>query len=313
MIMDWYAEIAPLIFCKEFSIEAFTKALESKKPLIPKRLFQYQRGGEWPIKNLRDGVIFLATPNMFNDPYDCAVKYEPHNHRELLRTAAEFVGASLPEGVLAPHIGNPLLELMTKLAAPDADPSSVKQAIEAVLGHQQKAGELALRSLSDRVRASYRVSCFCERLDSLLMWAHYANYHKGFALEYDFSSVLPESFFSRWLWPVIYQDELYDASEMIPPQPSGEQGANVLFGLASALHKAKDWSYEKEWRLVQPDIEPVSGGIAKNAPKPVALYLGAETKQPESEELIGIANARDIPVFRMSLSRTRYEMVPIPI
>ena len=42
--------------------------------------------------------------------------------------------------------------------------------------------------LQKSVDESYRVGCLCSDNKNKLMWSHYGNGHKGFCIEYNFSS-----------------------------------------------------------------------------------------------------------------------------
>ena len=59
------------------------------------------------------------------------------------------------------------------------------------------------------VRKSMRICCFSESIESMLMWTHYANEHKGFAIEYGPNE---KSSIALQLWPVFYRDKLFDLS-----------------------------------------------------------------------------------------------------
>ena len=59
------------------------------------------------------------------------------------------------------------------------------------------------------------VSCFSEVNDSIVIWSHYANNHKGFCLEYDFKSLGFNDIRATSLCPVIYQKEILDVTEYL--------------------------------------------------------------------------------------------------
>ena len=81
----------------------------------------------------------------------------------------------------------------------------------------------------------------------MLMWAHYASYHQGFCVEYDLSNIEPLDYRKRFLFPVTYSDDVFDATEHYKKDMDDENYNNIYLARA-ALVKAKDWQYEKEWR-----------------------------------------------------------------
>ena len=56
------------------------------------------------------------------------------------------------------------------------------------------------------------ISCFSETIESVTMWSHYANYHKGFALEYNLRDTLLNSIPNVGIFPVIYDNKRYDGT-----------------------------------------------------------------------------------------------------
>jgi len=87
--------------------------------------------------------------------------------------------------------------------------------------------------------------------DNILMWAHYGENHTGAILE--FSCI--EKFDSAWgaTKPVIYRENmpvLADEHKLVKLlSGEGTSATPELFDEAVFV-KAKDWQYEREWRLV---------------------------------------------------------------
>ena len=54
----------------------------------------------------------------------------------------------------------------------------------------------------EMLRKSFGIACFSETYDSLLMWSHYADYHRGICLEYSYEEIKKLVPFC----PVVYTD-----------------------------------------------------------------------------------------------------------
>lgn len=145
------------------------------------------------------------------------------------------------------------------------------------------------------IRRSMRVCCFSETVESMLMWTHYANEHKGFAVEY---APNQKSSIALQLWPVFYREKLFDIRKYF------SQVSSNLIPLLPSLHKAVDWQYEKEWRLVIPGAD----GDSLSMPRPKAIYLGSNCCAKVVEELTAIASDRKIKLYRMSHSPYEFKM-----
>lgn len=108
---------------------------------------------------------------------------------------------------------------------------------------------LSRPQLIERVRQSMQttarqvgVLCYSEINNSVLMWGHYADCHRGICLEYDPHCVAVEP--SNMLYKVRYQDERPIVARFLEREDSGE--------LAKALTtKARYWEYEQEWRAIE--------------------------------------------------------------
>ena len=160
-----------------------------------------------------------------------------------------------------------------------------------------------------------RVTCLSERMDSPLMWSHYANKHYGFCLEYDFTHTITSArdlnVAKIMLLPVIYSkkrpllsNSVFSAQNLVKyvktkkmPMVAME---NIIYGL---LFKSPDWAYEQEWRIIGLNME---GNVMK-LPTPRKLFLGANIEKSTKEKLIEIARKKHIPVYQMFLSSDRYQ------
>jgi len=112
---------------------------------------------------------------------------------------------------------------------------------ESMVQYRQNAAthaETYQTELPKRVNASTGVLCFSGLKDNLLMWAHYADSHRGFVVEFD----TEDEDFRRLgeLHEVLYRKDrpLFD----------------VVKGpdMAIYLLKGLEWNYEKEFRIFRP-------------------------------------------------------------
>ena len=160
------------------------------------------------------------------------------------------------------------------------------------------------------------IGCFSKRNDSILMWAHYANQHKGVCLEYNIDN--PN------FHDVIYEDTLptYDlmttipvslAEEMLEKPCLTKEMANEL--IKPFCVKSKDWSYENEVRCIYNSdrledgvyINPFLGRLVLPAGNPTAIYLGCMCEMSEMLELLlAMAENRGISVYKMKKSDEKF-------
>ena len=114
--------------------------------------------------------------------------------------------------------------------------------------HRQEALQQHLPSILENYRLKTRedylrnvgIVSLTARNDSTLMWAHYADSHRGLCFEFDLTVG------AHWgvaIVPVIY-------SEQCLVGKVSDLGSLSEVMTASVYHKSADWAYEKEWRFI---------------------------------------------------------------
>src|ERR1044071_4689643 len=118
-------------------------------------------------------------------------------------------------------------------------------------------------SIDRFLNESVGVLCLSELKDSLLMWAHYADNHRGFVLGFD----ADHHFFSKrrnatdefgFLRKVDYRRQR-------PNVVLSDTSSTVWFGT-----KSHQWAYEKEWRIVRVLSETIHQIVIP--PFPICLF-----------------------------------------
>lgn len=154
--------------------------------------------------------------------------------------------------------------------------------------------EIIQKNVVEGLREAVYVFCFSEVWDSLLMWAHYANNYNGFCIEYDISKV-SERIIDK-LYPVLYEKDYIDIT-------SGLINLNENTGLICNLAKAEEWSYEKEWRIVDYSYHPIYFRKALRA-----IYLGKNCEKGVRKEILNWAKENGKEVYSVQASNTQYKL-----
>jgi hypothetical protein len=117
----------------------------------------------------------------------------------------------------------------------------------------------------DRELGSSGVFSLSARWDSVLMWSHYADYHRGLCIEFD-TTELPHP----GLQPVNYRaDRSIRASDLLAWKDQSCADAKERILHTYFYSKATPWCYEKEWR----DLSGTNG-IVSLAFRVTAIYFG---------------------------------------
>jgi hypothetical protein len=87
------------------------------------------------------------------------------------------------------------------------------------------------------------ISSFSEIIDSHLMWAHYTNNYKGFAIEFKGTEVTVNLVKDRF--------EKFTLTKVFYPKKIKKIEKEYPFAMHYVLStKMKNWKYEKEWRII---------------------------------------------------------------
>lgn len=302
--MEWFKDFSDYLFSEDSRDLRIEDAFALKHKHIPNRIFKYRSVDEYSKNNLKNGTVWLAHPSSFNDPYDC------HIFVDLDKAGSKSLPPDFrnifPESIYA--------QLEAKVAKGERPLKAAREILSLVMSENQISAFDKLIFDCDKqfgkdlemLKDSYRACSFSARLDSMLMWSHYADQHKGFCIEYMVSDLPPTDFRNRFMYPVNYQDKVFDASTIL------NTGAhyNNLRPTQIALVKAKDWEYEEEWRLVIDHGIYKDNGAAFGMPNPKAVYLGSLIKEQDASDIKEICANKEIPVFSMEHDRHRFKMTP---
>ncbi len=321
MTDSWIDKLKEYFFsphAHELNIDA---AMSIKQNNIPKRLFKYRAFNNNSLDNLKNDAVWCSNASEFNDPYDSSIcfafdaEFMNSNLLEGLKILKEkdlLNGVSDDELKIIQDSTEPFKKLTNILAAKDdtIDDVMIERIDQFFNGYMAKEVKEMNSKFNQLLRNGYKICSFSENIGSLLLWSHYADEHRGFLIEYDFSVLPVTDIRCRFLWPVIYSERLFDASQYFKVAKNKEN-FNNLFAIIAAIHKAKDWQYEKEWRLV---VIPFSANDPPHnfqVPTPKAIYIGAKMKDKDKKVIADIAKDKHITVYQMELSHTAYKMEPV--
>jgi hypothetical protein len=265
-------------------------------------------GQSWTLINLNDGVVSLRPPSTFNDPYDSCLSF---SETALLNDLIAKSGrkplegsplADLPDARKLPALPPPenaleeLLQAGWKKAPEEFGPyPQFKRIMDEVFnGTNEQAG----RTFNAGARKALRVSCFSERKDSLRMWSHYADSHKGICIEYE-PRFLSFPGGIGLLHPVNYHPEHFDATEYFRCYP---EDYNTWMLWIAACHKSPEWADEREWRYIDISFRDRYPIRAKT------IILGVDINDDSRAKVTEIAHKYRIPLLKASLEPHKFRL-----
>ena len=317
---------------------------------MPTRFYKYfpniidsENGRNYSQEALVNGTVFLQQPNLFDDPYDCTIRIDEQEfaHHRIAYYARLCGMEVLPEwdySKIAYEFSNYLYQgiqtgknFLELFSVQTENKSVFEQQHEifalsmqlALLDSQQSEsawGQALYKAIhqeyvefQEKTVKRFRVACFTESPYSMLMWAHYANNHQGFCIEYEVPSYSePYIQIFHNLMPVIYSSERVSIIEQCVRslQPPGFT-ADILWDIYKygLLMKSKEWKYQNEWRLVSYD-NLLSSDSNYNCDffKIKKVFLGNRMNSHDRLKIIEISKREKIPYAGVTVAPDKFEM-----
>lgn len=169
------------------------------------------------------------------------------------------------------------------------------------------------------------ISCFSKINNSILMWSHYADKHKGACIEFEIQSNSTYDFYE-----VVYEPEreptristlteIYFGYKVIDMPLQIADGDAIKIYADIFRKKYTDWAYEKEVRalkLIDDDVEKnrLEGEqdkyLLEIPAKIKRVYLGCKMSSKDENSIRKICKEKHIPVTRMKEKIENYSVFP---
>ena len=250
------------------------------KCYAPASLYKYYPDSELYWNSVKNDQMWYSAPCNFNDVFDCDVSIGTQKvFNESLKLCPDKRG-------IRPG-------------------SQMWKELRSTINRQLRA----LQTTFDELRRTTGVSCLSESDSSLLMWAHYADHHRGFCVEYDLLEINRILKFTAV--PVIYSTQR-TCFDFLNPQSIEEDAQKLL--VQSLTSKSPEWSYEKEWRIIRDNgacgvsLNADKKGALLNMIQPSSIILGCAA-QPELErEVTDYCSANRIDLYKMEKDLIQYRL-----
>jgi hypothetical protein len=261
---------------------------------------------------LKELMIRFTPPGSFNDPFDSLPAMDGFD--------ANFIQEKVDKN---------LLDVVFDCASSDVDGIKNKRKM-LVLPEARKilmkqyttmpggVGSLFQKLYSGKINREIGILCLSENSRSILMWSHYADEHKGFAIGFESS----DAFFSH---QVDEPDDIgllrrvsYSKKRIhIDVRKIKNECAPDMF-----FSKNEDWSYEQEWRIIRflhgaEHVTPQNIHLFKVPSSAIReVILGCKVEPKTTEALLALVKEnpelKQVSFFEAMLSRTEYEMDIFP-
>lgn len=246
----------------------------------PASIYKYYPNTERKLSEVKENKMWYSAPSKFNDPFDCEFMMSEEK-------IFQYMLQNVP-GKRSIRAGSP-----------------VWKAFKGELHRQIPK----LRNTFEHARHTTGVSCFSEKDDSMLMWAHYANNHKGMCVEYELMEFNTQLQYTPV--PIIYcKDRVHLDSIDID-----NVGTAIMeYFIKCLVQKSTVWGYESEWRIIRDDAacghlwDSKNHGALLNSIRPSSITLGCEAEDSFIKGVTEYCQENKINLFRMYKDRLEYRL-----
>lgn len=282
--------------------EDYEQGFDLKEQNLPNSFFKYRSLSENTLDNLSKNYIWCAEISSLNDPFECSLQFDNDEclrHYFSDKKFHEFFKEQFRQELTQKEIKE-LTNSKTPYSTYDEIcrnkniilSMSPEQQLERI---QQRWDQIIEESNQD-----IKICSFSANNDSLLLWSHYADEHKGICIEYDLTK---DDKIRPFLQPIVYSDKIFKIGLL--------EELHLLRKIGSTLIKSKDWEYESEWRYT-PFRQGPEFLNKISVDNPIAVYLGTRFHQNKAElkeQLLSVLRERKIPVYQMKKHPTEYKLI----
>jgi hypothetical protein len=254
------------------------------------------------LSYLNDEFLRVTQPGDLNDPFECL---------PIPPTTEEIVS------IINKVIDQKIIDLKGTKKQKEAHRKTLVASFQREIDDVRKNKEVNFKTKfittsTKAVNDSMGLISFSRRWNSSLMWAHYANSHKGFCIGFNSTA----EFFSKHRnldeSPIIFHSVEYSNNRIKVPLLKGEQVDPRVM-----LTKSKDWEYEDEERLLV--SLHLTDKVIPSFPFDIFLLkvphllikeiiLGRNINEEHAEKLISFGRKHSIDIYRATISEERFDM-----
>lgn len=253
--------------------------------IVPKFLYRYRSvegaAQERTQHLIETGMQYFAAPVSFNDPFDCSPDFTLSGTEDDVRVYLEGMWARN-----SPNISEAdrKREVNDILKDPNRDP-------------RRPENNLATADFYRvMVRSQIGVLCLSEVRDSVLMWSHYADCHRGICLVYE-----TDNDFFATAQPVRYQHARPQANPIV--HTDAEMLDNAIFTKSDA------WAYEKEWRMLHYKEGPGERPMPARCLRAILLGVTASDATKRHVQAWVKTSSANAEILQTTLSPSAFEIL----
>ena len=295
---------------------------------FPKKLYKYVKLNRFTFDSIKNNYVYLCPADKLDDQFECLARdpsleeYEKYeNDNAITNRVVEMLPDQLKQFPI-PFSKEQIIHLVNQCSQSGTfDVQKAVSLVEEEIGYHLTPSEAEVlkvfsnikfdklgENIAEKVFSFYSelkekagIGSLTEKNKSQVMWEMYANHYKGVCIEYELSS---DDSALRNTFPVKYSSKrdinLLDVifglsiasvfSMMSGGRIIGTKNIQTL--VETLLTKYKEWSFQKEWRII--DVPNTKFKV----PKIKKIYIGKNISDKDFNKLCEIAVEKGIQLYR---------------
>ena len=286
----------------------------------PNRVLYRYLDAEGTYLSLLNLNVKCSSPALFNDPFDTTTDvrfpFDMQEFSESLRDNFKILifGDDDPLFEELTDMARLVIKLRQKRNEFDLD-GSIDFSSPLLLDAERRLFDVLERDriAQEKFLLTWRINCLTDQFDNLLMWAHYADMHKGAVIGYQCVPEIDSCYCVAG--PITYSAE-------IPSLGTAEEWTRHILGIERinfsdrmmkmTMTKSSEWKYEREFRYMLPmqdkdrpfDLQTIE-------PQEIhSVYLGCRMESDYKDRIVKIVqdNLPHVDIYQSKKSATLFEL-----
>ena len=305
------------------------------------KLYKYTKL-EYALDIVENGRLYLSRPEEFNDPFDCVLSTDKKSRRETARLISNYtlfeetynfainninhIMTNKEEALEIIEHGKTLKTTLTLYPRYSYWNTTSKFVKDYKALHYKEFDEQfdihqrAINNEMESIRHETLIYCFTQNNNSLLMWSHYGDAHKGVCVEFEIEPI------EKDLIDVKYTDkkvnfDIYTVTSIIlalefirkPFKGEDKEFNNII--MEPFYTKSNEWAYEKEYRYIfstksKERVYYDNGHYYIKTPKIKSVSFGCrvDVNNPICRKIIDICSKKGISIKYLETSEELYSL-----
>ena len=294
---------------------------------FPKKLYKYVKLNRFTFDSIKNNYVYLCPADKLDDQFECLARdpsleeYEKYeNDNAITSKVIEMLPEQLKQFPM-PLNKEQIIYLVNQCSQDGAfDMNKAISLVQEETGYHLTPAEMdTLKVFSDirfdklgesiaektfslysRLKEDTGIGSLTEKNRSQVMWEMYANHYKGVCIEYDLSNndnalrnTFPVKYSSKREINLIENIMGLSLASVFSMITGGKTIGtdNIRTLVETILTKYKEWSFQKEWRIVD------TPNTKFKVPKIKKIYVGKNISNKDLKKLCEIAIEKDIQLY----------------